>query len=198
MDDIIRKPKNTPAEKPEKAKINELKQEPTKEPAKFEEKPAAGLKTEIAAIKWEAPEYEYVPKSNNWFWSVAIVAISVILASALLGNFLFAILGAVAALAVIVYGARRPRKVIFSFTARGIKIDKHLFPYENLESFWLHYDPPLKKFLTVEPKKLFMPTITVPLADTDPNAIRDYLLKFLKEERHEESLITTITRLLGF
>jgi len=47
-------------------------------------------------------------------------------------------------------------------------------------------------------KKLFMPTILIPLGDTDPNIIREHLLKFLKEERHEESITQTISRLLGF
>ena len=191
MDGIIIKSKN---KIPEKNKKPEEKEEKKEE--KTEEK--VELKTNIPMLKWGALEYDYIPKSNNWFWGVAIVAISITLASALLGNFLFAILVAVAAFAVIIYGARKPRKVSFSFTARGIQIDNHLFPYENLRSFWLHYDPPQKKFITVEPKKMFMPAITVPLGDTDPNIVREYLLKFLKEERQEESLITTIIRFLGF
>ncbi len=184
--------KNKIPEKNKKPENKELKKEQEKK------EPEVELKTNVPFIKWEALEYEYVPKSNNWFWGVAIVAISITLASALLENFLFAILATVSALAVILFGARKPRKVPFSFTARGIQIDNRLFPYENLRSFWLHYDPPQKKFLAVEPKKLLMPTITVPLGNTDPNLVREYLLKFLKEERQEESLITTIIRFLGF
>ena len=43
-----------------------------------------------------------------------------------------------------------------------------------------------------------MPAISIQLGDIDPNAVREYLLKFLKEERREEPLVSTITRLLRF
>lgn len=149
-------------------------------------------------LKWEALEYEYIPKSKNWFWSVGIIATSAALASILLGNMLFAILVMISALTIILYGVKRPKKVMFSFTGRGLQIDSRLFPYENLRSFWIHYDPPAKKNITIEPKKLFMPTLLIPLGDTNPNIIREHLLKFLKEEQQEESVIQTISRILRF
>ncbi len=151
-----------------------------------------------SSIKWTAPEYEFIPKSNNWFWSVGIIAGGIAFASILLGNFLFAIFVLIAGFAVIIHGAKKPRKVEFSVGPRGLQIDKRLFPFENLRSFWVHYDPPYKKLVSVEPKKFFMPTISAPLGDTNPNDIRKYLIKFIKEERQEESIITTISRLLGF
>ena len=184
MDEII----NAEKEKPE----------PAREEALEEEKPKIELKSSRPLLKWEALEYEDIPKSNNWFWSVGIIAASATLASILLGNILFAILVMISSLTIILYGVKRPKKVIFSFTGRGLQIDSRLFPYENLRSFWIHYDPPAKKNITIEPKKLFMPTMLIPLEDTDPNIIREHLLKFLKEERHEESITQTISRLLGF
>lgn len=156
------------------------------------------LKSSRPLIRWETLEYEYTPKSNNWFWTVGIIAVGAATASLLLGNFLFAILILIAGFAIILSGARKPRKVLFSFTGRGLQIEKRLFPYENLRSFWIHYEPPHKKILTIEPKKFFMPVITVPLGDINPNIVREHLLKFLKEERAEESFIQTIIRLLRF
>jgi hypothetical protein len=165
---------------------------------KKEEKPKPELKTSLPFIKWEAEEYEYIPKSNNWFWSVGIITIGLVFASILLGNFLFAILVMIAGLTIVLYGARKPRKVSFSLTPRGLQIEKRLFPYENLKSFWLHYEPPYKKLLTIAPKKIFAGAISVPLGDVNPNIIRDHLLKFLKEERYEETFTQTIMRLIGF
>ncbi len=185
MDDIIRPKK----EKPELAR-----EEKTLE----EETPRVELKSSRSLLKWEALEYEYIPKSNNWFWSVGIIAASAALASILLGNMLFAILVMIAALSIILYGVKRPKKVMFSFASRGFQIGNRLYPYENLRSFWIHYEPPAKKLMTIEPKKLFMPTMLIPLGNADPNIIREHLLKFLKEERHEESITQTISRLLGF
>ena len=198
MDGIIKKTKTVKEPgKAEKPKVKEKQKEPAETPKK-EEAPKTELKTSLPFIKWETLEYEYIPKSNNWFWSVGIITLGIMFASALLGNVLFAILVLIGGLAVIIYGARKPKKVSFSFDSRGLQIDKRLFPYENLRSFWIHYDPPYKKLLTIEPKKIFMPTLIIPLGDTDPNAVREYLLKFLKEERREESFIQTISHLIGF
>ena len=203
MDGIIKKSKAVKepgrAEKPEvKEKQKELAETPKAEALKKEETPEVELKTSLPFIKWETLEYEYIPKSNNWFWSVGIITLGIMFASVLLGNVLFAILVLIGGLAVIIYGARKPKKVAFSFTSRGLQIDKRLFLYENLRSFWIHYDPPYKKLLTIEPKKILIPTLIIPLGDTDPNAVREYFLKFLKEERREESFIQTISRLIGF
>jgi hypothetical protein len=43
-----------------------------------------------------------------------------------------------------------------------------------------------------------MPAVSIPLGDTDPNILREHLLKFVKEKRHEESITETLSRLLGF
>jgi hypothetical protein len=99
---------------------------------------------------------------------------------------------------IILYGARRPRKIWFSLTSRGVQIENRLFPYENIRSFWIYYDPPYKKILTIELKRVFMPAVSIPLGDTDPNILREHLLKFVKEKRHEESITETLSRLLGF
>jgi hypothetical protein len=165
---------------------------------KKQENPNPELKTLLPLIKWEAEEYDYIPKSNNWFWSVGIITIGIAMASIFLNNILFAVLVVLGGVTIILYGARRPRKVVFSIIPRGVQIENRLFPFENLKSFWIHYEPPYKKLLTIEPKKLLMPVISVPLGDINPNTIREHLLKFLKEERREESFIQTIIRLIGF
>ena len=43
-----------------------------------------------------------------------------------------------------------------------------------------------------------MSVISAPIANINPSQIREYLLKFLKEERNEESLVSSIIRLIGF
>lgn len=187
MDDIIRQKEISKRQSRGRFEVNIKKQEKTN----------PELKTSLPLVRWEALEYDYIPKSNNWFWGMGIITAGVVLASLLLGNTLFAVLVAVAGLTIILYGARRPKKILFSFTARGLQIENRLFPYENLKSFWIHYEPPYKKLLTIGPKKFFMPTISVPLGDINPNIVREHLLKFLKEERHEETLIQTIIRLTG-
>ena len=149
-------------------------------------------------ILWKAPEYVYVPKPTDWYWLVGIVAGGFFIIALAMKNFLFAVLVVIAAFTIMLYGAKKPRIVSFEISGRGIKISKRFYPYEYLKSFWVQYDPPFKKELSLESKKTFMPYLTLPLAELDPNIIRNYLIKLLPEKKHEESLIETIGHYLGF
>lgn len=163
--------------------------------AKEDEKP----KKYFDPISWEAPEYTYYPKQKEWHWLVGIIATGlVILAVVVMKSFLFGVFIAVAAFTIMLVGTRKPRIVLFEISSRGVAASKKLYPYNNLKSFWIRYDPPRKKELSLESKKTFMPYIIMPLGDTNPNIIREQLIRFLPEKEHEESLIESISHYLGF
>ena len=149
-------------------------------------------------ISWKAPEYVYIKKPADWYWLVGIIAAGFFILALAMKNFLFAALLVIAAFIVMLYGTKKPRIVSFEISSRGVKIGKKLFPYEYLKSFWIQYDPPLKKELSLESKKSFMPYVILHLAELDPNIIRNYLIKLLPEKKHEESLIENIGHYLGF
>ncbi|MBI2609827.1 hypothetical protein HYW53_01465 [Candidatus Giovannonibacteria bacterium] len=147
---------------------------------------------------WEAPEFEYHEKRSDWYWAVGIVTIAFFAVAIILQNFLFAILILLAGLSFSMYGAKRPRVISFAITSRGLKIGKVLYPFDNLKSFWLNYDPPHVKELYIISKKVFMPQISIPLGNANPNQIREHLLKFLEEKEIHEPLSETIARFFRF
>lgn len=150
------------------------------------------------SITWEADEYIYRPKTRDWYWAVAILSAGVVVVSFITANFLLGVLALIAGFTIILYGSRPPQKVRFAINHEGVVIDKRLYNFEDLHSFWIHYDPPHKKELGIISKKPFMPKISIPLADQDPNKVREYLLDFLEEEEHEESLAEAISHFFGF
>ena len=154
--------------------------------------------TEDIFFSWQAPEYDHSSKSIDWYWVMGIAAAVLFTTAILLKNFLFAIIVILGTFSVILFSARKPRIINFSFTPRGVQIEKKIFFYEDLESFWVHYDPPHRKEIGFISKKTFMPRFVLPLGETDPNEARKHLIKFLKEERHEENLSETISKYLGF
>lgn len=158
--------------------------------------PEASAKKEV--IRWQAPEYEFRKKTADWFWSVGIITLALALSAVFLKNFLVVLMIILGGFSLALYGARKPKTVSFEINPRGIVVGKRIYYYDDLKSFWIHYDPPEKKELAAESKKTFMPHIKIMLGDTDPEEIRRYLLSFLKEEKIEESLMETISRMLGF
>ncbi len=155
-------------------------------------------KEKIEQVEWQAPEYEFYAKSNDWFWSLGVITAALFIGTLLLNNILFAVLILMAGFSLALYAFRRSRVINFSIGPKGVQIEKNIYPYENLKSFWINYDPPYKKELILESKKVIIPQIVIMLGDVDPEKIREILLNFLKEEKREESLIDGIFKLLRF
>jgi hypothetical protein len=151
------------------------------------------------SISWQAPEFYYYEKTSDWYWVLGIICIGIVVASILLKNFLFAVLVFFAGFSIALYGAKRPRMINFSINERGVVVDnKQVYPYENIKSFWIEYNPPFQQELLIELKKSMTPKIAIILNDVDPEEIKKYLLKHIKEEKISESLPVIISRILKF
>jgi hypothetical protein len=99
---------------------------------------------------------------------------------------------------IIIYALKEPRLLNLSITPLGIKIDKSLYKFSDISSFWIFYDPPEVKEISFKQKKAFFPYLFVPLGNTDPNQVRKILLKFLPEKKQKESIADNIGRILRF
>ena len=149
-------------------------------------------------IEWEANEYEHKERSQDWYWAVGIIAISVAVASVIFGNIVFGILILVSAFALSLYVNRVPEKTKVIVNERGITKNKVLYPYGSLESFWIDIDHPHKKIL-LRSRKIFMPLIVIPLADeVDPYRLERTLTNFIPEEFHVLPLVERLLEYLGF
>lgn len=149
-------------------------------------------------ISWQALEYDYIPKSSNWFWVVGIFTFAFLVIAIVMKNALFSIFSLLAGFSIALYGAKKPALASFSITTAGLQINKTFYLYKEIDSFWIHYDPPRKKELSIQSKKKLMPFIKIPLGDADPNIIRKALMIFLKEEEHSESIIESVGDYFGF
>jgi hypothetical protein len=120
MDDIIKQKKIQLPEKP--------KQEPKQEP-----------KTPFTLIKWETWEYEFVPKSTNWFWTVIIITLGLALASALLSNFLFTVLVVVSGLSLLLLGIKNPENFLFLHQQFPFIEKEKVFRFHKRPSLWMNF-----------------------------------------------------------
>ncbi len=152
----------------------------------------------VKPMEWKAPEYEYREKTPDWFWILGIITLALAFAAVMLDNAPLGILIGLAGFSLALYGAKRPEIVTFRIGPKGVKVKDKIYEYENLESFWINYDPPRKKQLIIRSKKTFMPHIKIMLGEEDPEKIREYLLQFIKEEKIEESFTEIISEILKF
>jgi len=155
-------------------------------------------KIELKEFEWEAPEFEKKEKTKSWFILPAIIAIIFGIIALITDNVLFLIFIILAFGVFYIYANKEPRILKFKINERGVEIDNRLYDFDALRSFWVFYNPPEEKEISFRSKKTFFPYIRIPLADQNPNEIREYLLKFLPEKKHAESLIDIWMRRVGF
>jgi hypothetical protein len=150
------------------------------------------------SITWKALEYEHTDKGADWFWAFGIIAVSAILTSVILGNILFALLILIGSITLFIFSVRHPQMAEFAVNQRGIILERKLYLYNSLDSFWVELDDGAPKLL-VKSKKLLMPYLVLPLGDdVDTEELRDYLLDNLDEEYLHEPLLQKLVERLGF
>jgi hypothetical protein len=152
----------------------------------------------LTLLDWQTEEYEQQEKSSDWYWAIGIIALGFFVLAIILKNILFALLVILAGFSLAMFGAKKPRVVSFAITSRGLKIENKLYPYDELKSFWINYNPPHVKELYFISKKIFVPQISIPIGTADPNEVREHLLKFLEEREIHESFADVIARFFKF
>lgn len=132
-------------------------------------------------IRWCAPEYVYHEKSWLWFAVAGFVALAFVIYGLLTGGWTFSV--AIIVLAGIYYLVYRDKPQIVDITISdvGVKIGRHIFPYNHLKIFWVVYDPPSVKRLYLRTTSRLHPDISVSLEETDPAELRRVLKIHLKE-----------------
>ncbi len=151
---------------------------------------------EQGTIEWEALEYRHRKKSGGWYTTILIIATALVGTAIYLNNFLFIVLIVIAVFTLFLRAARHPEHVLFSISPRGIRIKNNLYPFEELESFWVHDEAGAEELYVKSSRALSY--LRLPLDGIDPSHVRAYLLHHLKEKPVEIGIIDTITEFLGF
>ena len=150
------------------------------------------------SLEWQAPEYDHFVRDARWFWQVGLGAVVLILLAILVKNFLLAVIILLAGFTVMLYGARPPALLHFSLTPKGLRVNRQLYPFRRLHSFWVS-DEFGKRKIIMESERWFLPHLIIPLPeDVSDDEARQFLLKHLPEEHHEESAADYLADYLGF
>jgi hypothetical protein len=155
-------------------------------------------KISLQEFEWKAPEFDKKEKNKSWFIIPAIITIVLGLIALFSENILFLIFIILAFLIFYLYAQKEPRIIKFKINEKGIEIDKKLYDFDGIRSFWIFYDPPEQKEISLRSKRTFLPYVRLSLGEENPNEIRKYLLKFLPEKRHRESIVDIWMRRIGF
>ncbi len=162
-------------------------------------------------IKWQIPNYRKPERNKNWY---VIASIFIVIALffcffaltkwhlVFLGygsNFLFALIIIISAIIMIINESQPVAMLDCELGPEGFKLAGRLYEYNDLKNFSVLYIPKEGlKNLYFEFNSSLSQRLSIPLRSLDPLTIRNFLLKYLKEdlERTEAPLSEQLTKML--
>ena len=148
---------------------------------------------------WEAPEFEYRPKSISWYWMSIIVAAAIIAFAIWERNFLFGIFIVIAEVLFIAWGNEMPATVKFILTETDLSVGEtknyQVNLFENFSANDLGEDW-TELFFTFKTKLRTPLKIMAPKAKLEE--IRKNLKPILREVEFEPSLLDSLEKIIGF
>ncbi|NCU41362.1 MAG: hypothetical protein EOM19_01395 [Candidatus Moranbacteria bacterium] len=150
----------------------------------------------LKGISWEAKEHIPTKKNKNMLIFLSFFLFLIILYALLTESPIMAITFILIGVMAYININRESQSLLFSLDTEGIHVGRELYPYENIHSFWIFYDPGKRKYLSLHTNGDLTPYVHIPIGDEDPLIIRKILLQFLSEEKHPVRLIDIIEEYL--
>lgn len=152
-------------------------------------------------LSWKIPEHIRHQRGRLWYFLTAIVGGFLIIYGVLTNNFLFALIVILFGIVTGLLHMQEPPIIDFAITSEGVNLGGKTIEYKDISSFWLIIKPEEQvKSLHLRTKIFWYPLLSVPLEDTDPEAARSVLSKYIQEDtsEKEEPLLETLSRRLKF
>jgi hypothetical protein len=151
---------------------------------------------ENVIVSWRGPEFEHYPHDRQWYIGALLIVCLIILYAIFTDSIIMAIVFVLIAFTGYLF-LSRPQKVIdFAITYDGIVAGRDLYRFDDIRSFWIFYEPPHTRIISLHMKDHFRPYLHIPLHQVDPVVIHKKLTDFVPEIKQEQNLVDTFERLL--
>lgn len=147
---------------------------------------------------WEGAEHEHLEKTTDWYWGLGIVVVTGAIIAIVSTNYLLAVLLVLGGSMLGFYANDRPHPVQVELSERGIKLNKDLYTYETIQSFWMYRDHKERDQLLVVTGRKILPHRIVTLPEDVPaTEIRSYLMRFVDEKESKPHLLDLLAESFG-
>lgn len=147
-------------------------------------------------FSWNVSEYQQHERSSRWYLTSGVIGGLLLLYSLISGNYLFTLVVVLFGIILFLQDAKPPMDVFFAITEAGIIVGELYYPFKEITSYWIVYNPPEVKTIYFTTKNVLKHRLQVNLLDNDPLPIRDFLNQFLLEDvdKEEEPLSDRLSR----
>ncbi|GEM_PF-480968 len=149
-----------------------------------------------AFLHWRAPEFEVSSRDRKWYFYVTLVLLIIVVYALFTNALIMAITFILIGMVGYIYIQKEPRILDFALMEEGIVAGREIYEFANLKSFWIFYEEHGLQVISFHTNSYLLPYIHVPIHDQDPVRMREILLGFLSEEKHEPGISEVLGRVL--
>ena len=151
-------------------------------------------------VQWTAYEYQEKEHSVDWYWSVGLVTLIIVIASIYFKDYLFGLIMLLGIGTLVYLTIRTPREIPISIEDRGIRVRNELYLFRDLKNYWIEDEPQRNgdRHLLIHTKRVYEPVIGLPLGDVAPETIRQALKSHVEEKEMHENPSHQFLEMLGF
>jgi len=150
----------------------------------------------VVFYEWQAPEYEIYEKDRKWYVVMGLLLASIVIYAIFTDGLVMAITFILIGVVAYIILNKKPRIINFYITDDGIVAGREIYEFENINSFWIFYEPGGIKAVSLNVKSKFSPYIHIPIENEDPLKIRKIILNYIEEKKHHPTLIDVFERIL--
>ena len=154
------------------------------------------LPAQAETISWHAMLHRVPLKEVAWYIA-GILFIAATVVAYFRQDFLFSVILALVGIVLILRAHSTANPSHIHLDRTGISIDGQKYLYREVGSFWVDYQPPHTKELSLQFKKVHHASIRIPLENTNPLEVRAHMIQFIPEKEHERSTLDYVIRLLN-
>lgn len=147
-------------------------------------------------LSWRAPEFEKYARDRKWYFYITAVLLAVIAYAVFTNGLIMAITFILIGMIGYIYIHKEPRVLNFMLTEDGVVAGREIYDFENMQSFWIFYEEDGLQVISFHTHNYLLPYFHVPIHDQDPTQIREILLDYLPEEKHEPGIMEILDRIL--
>ena len=152
-------------------------------------------KEQLKPLQWRTYEYEEIHRPTDWFIAVAIITITLAVASVLIDNLLFAVVIVISSIALVLNAIKKPLLLDYEISMEGVTAGTYKYPYSELHSFWIKEE---EDIVLIRQKRITATLISIPVKDVPMETVRQFLTIYLPQEEILEPLSQKIMERLGF
>ena len=147
-------------------------------------------------LTWEFWESKEQKKTTGWYTIIVLIFLGLSISALFTQNYLFLIF-LILFFAILVIEWKRPaEKRKIEIFEEGVVVANKFYGWDDLETFWIIYQPPQVKKLYLNPRGAFNLEFSVPLENQDPRKVRNIFKEYVEEdlERKNETLFDSVRR----